>query len=182
MCLHTANIVTHGPEAKCLISGSISKLMRSCLIHHCGIRQSPSRFSGSIDLSLNPAHYSVTFGESMKCFLPSGLSFVQLEKKIPPTSQAVLEPKSGLGKIQRPHNFHRILLATMPLSSKHHDQTIQVQTVNSKCKWSIRQISYSILFPNCIKTSSLPHPTATMTLAIPFCSRDSRTSWPRVWL
>lgn len=62
------------------ISGSISRLMSSYLCSQHGIMQNPSRFSGSIDLSLNAVNYFVTFGKSMKCFLPSRLSFVQPEK------------------------------------------------------------------------------------------------------
>lgn len=81
VCLHAANTITYSPEGLCLFSGRVSKLLRSCLFHQHSIMHHAYRFSGLTDLSLNPAHYSVTFGKSMKCFLLSGLSSVQLEKK-----------------------------------------------------------------------------------------------------
>lgn len=81
VCLHVANTITYGPEGLCLFSRRVSKLLRSCLFHQHGIMHHTYRFSGLTDLSLNPTHYSVTFGKSKKCFLASGLSSVQLGKK-----------------------------------------------------------------------------------------------------
>ena len=49
-----------------LMSGSLSKLWKSHWLHQYSIMQNPSGFC-FLDLSLSPAHYSVTFGKSVKC-------------------------------------------------------------------------------------------------------------------
>ena len=129
-----------------LMSGSLSKLQRSHRLHHYGIMQNPSGFC-FLDPSLSPAHYSVTFGKTVKCLRV--ICTIRKNKRknpSPPTSQLVLEPKGGLGKIQPLRNFHQILPAS-------HASLIKApNSLSRKSKFEnaagiSRQVSYSILPP-----------------------------------
>ena len=88
-----------------LMSGSLSKLQRSHRLHHYGIMQNPSGFC-FLDPSLSPAHYSVTFGKTVKCLrVICTIRKKQKKKPLPSHLTVSAGAKRWFGKDTAPPQF-----------------------------------------------------------------------------
>lgn len=151
--------------------------MRSCWLNQFGVTPNTSRFSGSVDLSLNPVHYSVTFVKCMKWFLALGLSSVQVGNKQTFLPHRQCQSQKLAWKRLRPSiisvtSFLQLCLCHQGTQSnnlsRNNELEMQMWLPDKSPTHSFPQAS--------LQASSFPDPTTTLSLPITFYIRQSRAS------